>query len=133
MMAKVVPLDQQVPNIRKALNKAFAEHIVVTQGKLAKNNPVQTGRMASSWYIGQDQPSREVRPADWQGVEVPEFSGVIEFDGNWYITNNLPYAERVSLDPKWAKNAVGGAAWFTTIVGQMPADLRKRIVAYLPK
>ena len=64
---------------------------------------------------------------------LPEFSGVIEFDGNWYITNNLPYAERVSLDPKWAKNAVGGAAWFTTIVGQMPADLRKRIVAYLPK
>ena len=132
-MAKSVPLNQQVPNIRKALNKAFAEHIVVTQGKLAKNNPVATGRMASSWYIGQDQPSSEVRPKDWQGTEVPEFSGVIEFDGTWYITNNLPYAERVAFDPKWAKNAVGGAAWFTTIVGQMPADLRKRIVAYLPK
>lgn len=132
-MAKVVALDQQVPNIRKALNKAFSELIFDTQGKLAKGNPVETGRMASSWYIGQDQPSREVRPADWQGVEVPEFSGVIEFDGNWYITNNLPYAERVSLDPKWAKNAVGGAAWFTTIVGQMPADFRKRIAANLPK
>lgn len=132
-MAKLVSLDQQVPGIRKALNKAFSELIFDTQGKLAKSNPVETGRMASSWYIGQDQPSSEVRPADWQGVEVPEFSGVIEFDGNWYITNNLPYAERVSLDPKWAKNAVGGAAWFTTIVGQMPADFRKRIAAYLPK
>ena len=132
-MAKVVPLDQQVPGIRKALNKAFSDLIFDTQGKLAKGNPVETGRMASSWYIGQDQPSREVRPADWQGVEVPEFSGVIEFDGNWYITNNLPYAERVSLDQKWAKNSVGGSAWFTTIVGQMPADFRKRIAANLPK
>lgn len=132
-MAKLVPLDQQVPGIRKALNKAFSDLIFDTQGKLAKGNPVETGRMASSWYIGQDQPSREVRPADWQGVEAPEFSGVIEFDGNWYITNNLPYAERVSLDEKWAKNSVGGSAWFTTIVGQMPANFRKRIAANLPK
>ena len=41
-------LSQHVPDIQKALDKAFAEHLVVTQGKLAKANPVDTGRMASN-------------------------------------------------------------------------------------
>ena len=128
-------LSQHVPDIQKALDKAFAEHIVVTQGKLASSNPVDTGRMASSWFIGKDTPDRSVAPERDEpgGVDVPQYSGRIEYDGTWYISNNLPYAERVAYDPKWAKGGAGGAAWFTSIVGQMTADLNKRMERYLPK
>jgi len=128
-------LSEHIPDIKAALNKGLAEHLAVTQGKLSKANPVDTGRMASSWFIGKNAPDRSVA-AERSGpgpVEVREYSGVIEFDGSWYISNNLPYAERVSFDPKWAKGGAGGSAWFTTITGQMPADLNDRMAKYLPK
>lgn len=126
-------LSQHVPDIQKALDQAFAEHLLVSQGKLASSNPVDTGRMASSWFIGQDQPDRSVAPErDGPGsVDVPQYSGKIEYDGVWYISNSLKYAERVAYDPKWAKGGAGGAAWFTTIVGQMPADLNQRMTKNL--
>jgi hypothetical protein len=131
-------LSKHVPDIKAALDKAFAEHLGVTQGKLEKANPADTGRMASSWYIGKDQPDRSVRPEDWappgaQRRESPKYNGRIEYDGTWYLSNNLPYSERVAYDPKWAAGGGGGAAWFTTITGQMTADLNKRMERYLPK
>ena len=128
-------LSQHVPDIKKALDQAFGEHILVSQGKLAKANPVDTGRMASSWFIGKDLPDRSVAPErEAPGpVESPEFSGKIEYDGTWYISNNLPYAERVAYDPKWSKGGRTGPAWFTQITSQMTADLRERMRKHLPK
>ncbi|WP_155105407.1 hypothetical protein [Prochlorococcus marinus] len=35
------------PQVRKALNQAMTDHIVLTQSKLAQANPIDTGRMAS--------------------------------------------------------------------------------------
>ena len=49
-------LKNWVPNVKKALNQAMADHIVLTQSKLAQANPKDTGRMASSWFVGKDQP-----------------------------------------------------------------------------
>jgi hypothetical protein len=92
--------------------------------------------MASSWFIGKNNPDRSMRPEDWappqaKRVELPEYSGPIEYDGTWYITNNLPYAERVGLDPRWAKGGAGGTDWFTRIVNQQPRDFNKRAEKYL--
>ena len=130
------PFDEIVPEIEKAIDRAFAEFIVVTQGKLAKANPKDTGRMSSSWYIGKNQPSQSVRPEDWapsgaKKVVEPKYTGEITFDGAWYLSNNVPYANRVARDPLWAKGGDGESAWYTNIVAQMPASLREQVVKEL--
>jgi hypothetical protein len=135
------------PKVKKALDLALAEHLILTQGKLAKDNPKDTGRMASSWFIGKNTPSNEVAPERGgprrekgetgptynrnAPVQIPDYGGPIEYDGTWYITNNLPYAERVGLDPRWAKGGAGGADWYTRIVNQQPRDFNKRADKYL--
>ena len=40
-------LADQTRKVRKALDQALADHIVLTQSKLAQANPKDSGRMAS--------------------------------------------------------------------------------------
>ena len=143
-------LTDWVPQIRGALNQALTDHIKVTQSKLAQQSPKDTGRLASSWFIGKNQPDLKVREEPWgtpskrtypggkgtegvitkkgtMKVETEEYSGKITIDGDWYISNNLTYAQRCAFDPVYAKGAPGGANWFTAISTQQSHDLRKRI------
>ena len=149
-------LKNWVPQIRGALNQALTDHINLTQGKLAQANPKDTGRMASSWFIGKNEPDLDARPEDWstpakrkypggagtEGVvvkrgvtkiEIKEYPGKITFDGDWYISNNLPYSHRVAFDPVYAKGAPGGVNWFTSIATQQRRDIQKRIISQLRK
>ena len=57
-------LKNWVPQIRKALDQVMTDHIALTQGKLVQANPKDTGRMASSWFVGKDKPDLSVRPPD---------------------------------------------------------------------
>ena len=142
--------------VSNALDQALAEHIVLTQSKLAQDCPKDTGRMASSFYVGKDKPNLTVRPDDWSTpakrkypggkgtegviispgvtkVELKESPNKITFDGDWYISNNLPYSWRVAFDPVYAKGAPGGVNWFTSIASQQRKDLQKRITSQLRK
>ena len=88
--------------------------------------------MASGWFFGRDIPYLTVRPENWstpakrkypggkgtegvkisQGVtkvELKESPNKITFDGDWYISNNLPYSWCVAFDPVYAKGAAGVA------------------------
>ena len=143
-------LKDWVPQVRKALDQALTDHIALTQGKLSQANPKDTGRMASSWFVGKDQPDLQTRDENWgrpakreypggvgtEGVitepgvmklDIPYYTKEITFDYDWYISNKLPYANRVAYDPVYAKGAPGGAAWFTTIATQQKHDLEKQI------
>jgi hypothetical protein len=111
-------------------NRAFSRHIQMDQGRLAKANPKATGRMAASWRIAQGNADTSTEPEDYSGDGTPQnYSGQIEMDGTWHVSNNVPYAQRVALDPKWAKGGQGGAAWFTSISnasrGRLEEELRK--------
>lgn len=137
-MAKSKRMSDNVLDIKAAMDEAFAKHLIKTQAKLARDNPVDTGRMASSWFIGKDNPNRAVRPDGWaepgaKRVEVERFNGRIEFDGTWYISNNLPYAHRVAYDSKWSKGGRTGPAWFTQITDQQVNDMNEAIRRALPK
>ena len=69
--------------------------------------PVDTGRMASSWFIGKGNPSREVAPErDGPGPVKVTLQRADHHEVRLWI-KLLPYAERVALDPLWA----GGAGW----------------------
>ena len=122
--------------IRTALDKGLGRFLGKTQGKLNKDAPVDTGRFASSWFIGHNVPDRRVAPERKKGqtlVSITKFNDKITIDGTWYISNNLPYAERVCLNPKWAKNGAGGSAWFTTIANNLGKDAEKSFDFFLRK
>ena len=44
-------LKDWVPQVRKALDQAVTDHIVLTQSKLAQANPKDTGRMVLGFYL----------------------------------------------------------------------------------
>ena len=126
-MARKMTPSEALAKVDKQIDRGFRAFVLGTQGKLTKNTPVDTGRAASSWFVSKDAPSFQEAPErETEGeVEAPKYSGPITFDGDWYLTNNLPYAERISLDPKWAKGSRGGPNWFRKIQAGLTEDLKK--------
>lgn len=137
-MAKNIPLGQQVPNIKKALDDAMGEFLLKTQTKLVKDNPADTGRMASSWQVAQGQVRRVSRPEDWapKGAKKREAEPLpkrIEFDGTWYVSNSVEYASRIAFQGDAGKGGLGGADWYTSIVNQLPTSWGKVLNKHLRK
>ena len=116
------------PKIEEALDKALSNTLFEVQGQLNKQPPVDTGRMASSWQIGHNsRPTPADRGENWTGgVQRWEYTGKITFKGDWYISNNVPYAQPVCLlggyPPSWGGSAPASIpkGWFTTIENQVP-------------
>ena len=118
-----VPFDQLVPEIQEALDDALTGTLVEQQGALVKDNPKDSGRMASSWQIGQNsRPTPADRGEGWAKpgdarVEVWEYTQKISFKGEWYISNAAPYAEFIAYNyPPSATKAQKD--WFTSIANQ---------------
>ena len=134
------PIRPNLPNeIQDALNKGLARFLVTTQSKLSAANPIDTGRMASSWWINEGVPDRQTRPEDWAEpgagrVENPVYDGPITFKGRWFLSNSVPYAYRVAFDPMWSKNGRrGGPDWFTRIENGLPKDAEREFNFFLRK
>ena len=135
-MAKKFRGPELVKEIDDALDKGLARFITTTQSKLSAANPVDTGRMASSWFVGKGVPNRDVAPErDGPGrVKVTPYDGPITMDSDWYISNSLPYAERVATDPRWAKGGRrGGKDWFTRIENGLAKDAERAFDYWLGK
>ncbi len=116
------------PEIQKALDKALARTLNLQQGKLGRANPKDSGRMSSSWFISQNIPRRDY-PKNWadegrQVYEKEEYNGKITFDGTWYISNNVPYANVIALNYS-AAVMKAQKDWYTSIANQT-LDVFKR-------
>ncbi len=112
------------PEIKEALDKALARTLNLQQGSLAKANPKDTGRMAASWTVGQNTPDRSVKPEGEQDPTPTPYSGKITFDGTWYISNNVPYANVIALNYS-AAVMKAQKDWYTSIANQT-LDVFKR-------
>tara|TARA_R100001443_G_scaffold38467_1_gene51952 strand:- start:482 stop:937 length:456 start_codon:yes stop_codon:yes gene_type:complete len=149
-MAKKFRGAELVREIDDALDRGLARFLILTQGKLAKSAPIDTGRLASSWFIGAGVPNRDVPPEQGtpstyrDGVKVKQgTAGPIEtakpdfritMDRDYFISSNLDYSERVCFDPKYAKGGRrGGAAWFTNIAANLNKDAEKAFDFFLRK
>jgi len=137
-MAKKFEGAKKVKEIDEALNKALADFLFTTQGKLSKAAPVDTGRLASSFVLGKDLPNREVEPKRTSKGPVTVTRQYtrkeITMDSNWFISNNLPYAHTVAYNPIYGKNGrVGGAAWYTTILNNLRRDADRIFTRELKK
>ena len=113
---------QLVKDIREALDRGQAQFVIDTQTKLSEGAPVMFGRLASSFYVGKGNPDRTVAPEREEPgpIVIEQYSGKITFDGDWWLSSNLPYSERAALDPRWSKGGrIGGASWFTSVVNNL--------------
>ena len=122
-----------VREIDEALDKGLARFLINTQSKLSAASPVRTGRLASSWYVGKGVPNRSVSPERKQPepVEVTKPSMKITMDSDWWISNNLPYAERAAFDPYNGRRGAG--AWFTSIENRLTEDANRAFDYFLRK
>ena len=133
------PLNKLGKVIGDAIDKGFRAAIIDTQKQLSERNPVDSGRMASSWFINGGSPSGKVRPEEWAEpgagrVQVEEFDGEIPAEGKWYLTNNVPYAEIIALNSTRSSGGSGGANWFTDVQNVIaPKLIQSRISAELRK
>ena len=135
-MAKKFRGAEIVSEIDEALDKGLARFLINTQSKLAAASPVDSGRLASSWYVGKGVPNRDKRPEDWaepgaKRVEIEKPSMKITMDSDWWISNNLPYAERAAFDPYNGRR--GGGAWFTSIENRLTQDANRAFDYFLRK
>ena len=118
---------EMVKKIDKMLDRGLAKFLFNTQSKLSAGSPVDTGRLASSWVLGKGSPNRESEPErDEPGpvVVTRQYSeGEITMDSNWFISNNLPYAERAAYDPGYVGRRGGSdGAWFSQVVNNLNKD-----------
>ena len=120
-MAKQLKLDQVGPEIRRRLDKGMDGYVTGLQKQLAQNAPFETGRLSSSWVIGQGTPDRYVEPErNAPGdTTIRDFEGDITFGPPYYVSSNIPYAERLCLDPSFPIKTAP-KDWFTRIVNQAP-------------
>ena len=134
-----------IKEIDDALDKGLARFIINTQSKLAAASPVDSGRLASSWFVGKGVPNRDEAPerkgsgknGAWRsGVDQPVFtiekpSMKITMDSNWWISNSLPYVSRAAFDPYNGRRGAG--AWFTSIENRLAQDAERSFDYFLNK
>ena len=132
-MAKKFRGPEIVKEIDEALDKGLARFLINTQSKLSAASPIDTGRLASSWFVGKGVPDRSVPPErDGPGPEnVERYNGKIEMDSDWWISSNLPYTQRAAFDPYNGRR--GGGDWFTRIENNLAKDAEKAFDFYLRK
>ena len=116
------PLEGIVPDVRAGLDLAMEVTLNQQQEALGIANPKDTGRMASSWAISKGGRSGFVRPEDWapkgaQRYEKYVYPRRITFEGNWYIINNVPYADVICYS-YMAKVPKAQKDWYTSIANQ---------------
>lgn len=93
-----IPLNQQVNNIFRDI-KAKADTLIAvvvleTDAKLKEQSPVDEGRFRASWRISEGEIDESVN-ADGDTTQ-QNYSEQITADKDYYLTNSLPYAQRLA-------------------------------------
>ena len=125
-----------VKDVNEAINKGLAHFLTSTQSKLSASSPVDTGRLASSWFCGENIPNRDEAPEREEpgAVTIERFKGKVTTDNDYWISSNLPYSARAAFDPRWGKGGRrGGAAWYSQIQNNLLQDMDKAMTYWLKK
>jgi len=130
-------LEKLRRDLGDAMDEGTARLLVNTQSKLSASSPVDTGRLASSWMVGHNSMDTSVaseRAKDESRVEIKRYDGEITFDGEWHISNNLPYAQRAANDPGYVGKVGGGAGdWYSSIENNLARDAKRSFDSFLKK
>ena len=138
-MKKLTPASAKklMKDLEKAMDNGQAKLLINTQSKLSASSPVDTGRLASSWIIGKNSMDTSVAAEREKGtrrVAIEPYTEPITFEGDWHISNSLPYAQRAALDPGYVGHRGGGSGdWFTRIENNLPRDAQTAFDQFLNK
>ena len=132
-MAKKWNGSKVIREIDEALDRAMTQFLFNTRSKLSAASPVLTGRLASSWNIGRNQPDLSAPPVrEAKGpIQLKPFGEPITYGGNWFISSNLPYTQRAAFDPYNGRR--GGGDWFTRIENNLAKDAERIFTRELAK
>ena len=98
------------PEYEKELDQLMRVLVLEADSLVKEGTPVDTGRLAASWQIGQNDTSGvPKKPGKYQNAGPARGSnyqvGKEKVGNTYYVHNNLPYAEPVvfgtSLPPSW--------------------------------
>ena len=111
---------QQIQNIIKKMKEnadiLVSTIVLETQAKLKEESPVDTGRFRANWLISEN----EIDDSTVEG-EAGSYALEITADKNYYITNSVPYAQR--LAEGWSQQAPAG--WVELIAAGIPARAKQ--------
>lgn len=111
---------QQIQNIIKKMKQnadiLVSTIVLETQAKLKEESPVDTGRFRANWLISEN----EIDDSTVEG-ETGSYALEITADKNYYITNSVPYAQR--LAEGWSQQAPAG--WVELIAAGIPARAKQ--------
>jgi hypothetical protein len=96
-----------IAHLEAAAAEQLKETIVTSQAWLgsSKNSPRDTGRLRSSWFAAEGNPSGEVAPEGANSPQTDAKGLEVVIGRDYHLTNNLPYAAPialgVNLPPSW--------------------------------
>jgi len=111
-MTDKVPIDEIGWYSEKKIDR-LVRAVVLEADKLVKEgSPVDTGRFAVSWQIGENTSDGQPAPEGKYGRQIRPPQGInpknIKANNTYHIHNNLPYAEPLcyqghskQVDPNW--------------------------------
>ena len=135
-MAKGKKPTKLVEDISQAIDKGLARFVVGTQSKLSASSPIDTGRLASSWFVGENVPNRSEAPEREEPAapSIERFKGKISAENEYWISKSLVYAARAAYDPGYQGRRGGGnGAWFSEIQNNLPKDMDRAMNYWLKK
>lgn len=129
-MPKFDDVEKLKRHLKAAMDAEMAEILVTSQAELGSTavSPYDTGRFRSSWFAAESQSSNEVAP---EGADSPNTDAMglkVDSRKEYFLTNNLPYAESVAIEGKVVSQP---KTWFTDFRNQrLPkiADAAHRVI-----
>jgi hypothetical protein len=109
-------ITEILAKLRHNANTLVSTVVLETQSKLKEQSPVDTGRFRANWLISEDELDDTTYP---DGQEAPPYGLEITADKTYYITNSLPYAQR--LAEGWSRQSPAG--WVELIAEQIARAL----------
>jgi hypothetical protein len=107
--------SQMPDDLDKFLNKVVASTIITMQSELGstKVSPYDTGRLRSSWFAAESNPSEAV-PAEGTDSPNTDATGLqVNWRRQYHLTSNLPYSEVVCVQGKVVSQPT---TWFTDFI-----------------
>ena len=100
-------------HLKKAMDALQAEVLITTQAELGSTevSPVDTGRFRSNWFAAESVSSSETTEATNQ-PQTNADSLKVDSAKDYHLTNNLPYAQAISIEGEANRVKSKPTTWF---------------------
>lgn len=107
--------SQMPDDLDRFLNKVVASAIITMQSELGskKVSPYDTGRLRSSWFAAEGNPSGAVAAEGTDSPNTDATSLQVDWRRRYHLTNNLEYAEVVCVEGRVVSQPT---TWFADFI-----------------